>query len=43
MRAFIFAKDSEKAKEGDEHGDNFIEKKEFRVFLLALAQRFEYW
>ena len=35
--AFEFAKDYSKAKAGDKYGDDFIEKKEFEVFLMALA------
>lgn len=35
--AFEFAKDYSKARAGDKHGDDFIEKKEFEAFLVALA------
>lgn len=42
-RAFEFAKDYSKARAGDKHGDDFIEKKEFEAFLVALAQSLEYW
>ena len=35
--AFNFAIAAEKAKEDDKHGDSFVERKEFRVFLMALA------
>jgi len=42
MRAFQIAKDSEKSKRAD-IGDDYLELKEFRYFLLALRQYFEYW
>lgn len=41
--AFNFAQAAEKAEVNDKYGDDYVERKEFRVFLLALAQRFEYW
>ena len=41
MRAFQFAKKHSKAK--SKYSDDYIEKKEFRVFLVALRQRFEYF
>ena len=42
IRAFTLAKDSVKSKR-DDVGDDYIELKEFRFFLLALRQYFEYW
>ena len=42
MRAFQIAKDSTKSKRGAT-GDDYIEFKEFRYFLLSLRQYFEYW
>lgn len=42
LRAFQFAKDYKKSKKPSKHGDDYIEKKEFKVFLVALRQRFEY-
>jgi len=43
MRAFQAAKDKDtKSKRGD-LGDDYIEFKEFRFFLLSLRQYFEYW
>ena len=43
MAAFEFAKDFSKARAGDKRGDDFIEKTEFEPFLVALAQRLDYW
>merc|ERR1712179_619512 len=42
MRAFQIAKDSKKSKRGD-LGDDYIELREFKFFLLSLRQYFEYW
>ena len=42
MEAFNIAKNCTKSKRGDV-GDNYIEFKEFRFFLLSLRQYFEYW
>jgi len=42
MSAFKAAKASQKSAKG-KMGDNYIELKEFRFFLLALRQYFEYW
>ena len=41
IRAFNFAKDSIPGK--SQYGADYIEKKEFRIFLVALRQRFEYF
>lgn len=41
MRAFQFAKDYVPGK--DQYSVDYIEKKEFRIFLVALRQRFEYF
>ena len=43
MRAFQYAKDYSKSKIDDKYGPDYIQKKEFRIFLVALRQRFEYW
>ena len=43
MRAFQHAKDYSPSKNKGGYGDDYIEKKEFRVFLIALRQRFEYF
>ena len=43
MRAFQYAKDYTPSKDGKGYGDDYIEKSEFRVFLIALRQRFEYF
>ena len=40
MRAFQFAKNAMPGK--SKYGADYIEKKEFRIFLVALRQRFEY-
>ena len=42
MRAFQFAKDFCPAKSNNKYGPDYVEKREFRVFLVALRQRFEY-
>jgi hypothetical protein len=42
MRAFQYAKDYVPSKKPGGYGSDYIEKKEFRVFLIALRQRFEY-
>ncbi|XP_065897320.1 flagellar calcium-binding protein TB-17-like isoform X1 [Dysidea avara] len=42
MAAFTAAKASQKSARG-KAGDDYIELKEFRFFLLALRQYFEYW
>merc|ERR1712121_217339 len=42
MRAFQIAKNSTKSSRG-KTGDDYIEFKEFRFFLLSLRQYFEYW
>jgi Ca2+-binding EF-hand superfamily protein len=41
LRAFQIAKNSTKSKH--ECGDDYIEFREFRFFLLSLRQYFEYW
>ena len=41
LRAFQIAKNSTKAKH--ESGDDYIELREFKFFLLSLRQYFEYW
>lgn len=41
MRAFQIAKNSSKSSR--DIGDDYIELKEFRFFLLSLRQYFEYW
>jgi Ca2+-binding EF-hand superfamily protein len=41
MRAFQFAKDA--LPGNTKYGADYIEKKEFRIFLVALRQRFEYF
>lgn len=41
MRAFQFAKNAVPGK--SKYGQDYIEKREFRIFLLALRQRFEYY
>ena len=43
MRAFQFAKNAIPGKKGDQYADDYIEQREFRIFLVALKQRFEYW
>ena len=43
MRAFQIAKNSEVSKRSDGKGDDYIELKEFRFFLLSLRQYFEYY
>lgn len=40
MRAFQYAKDYSPAKSA--HGPDYVEKREFRILLVALRQRFEY-
>ena len=42
MRAFQIAKNSQKSKRG-QVGDDYIELREFKFFLLSLRQYFEYW
>jgi len=42
MRSFQIAKNSSKSKR-PEIGDDFIERKEFKFFLLSLRQYFEYY
>ena len=41
IRAFNFAKDAVPGK--NTYGADYLEKKEFRIFLVALRQRFEYF
>jgi len=41
MRAFQIAKNSTKSNK--DSGDDFIELREFKFFLLSLRQYFEYW
>ena len=41
LRAFNFAKDAVPGK--SKYGADYVEKKEFRIFLVALRQRFEYF
>ena len=43
IRAFTYAKDFSNSKNEDGPGEDFIEMSEFRVFLLALRQYFEYF
>ena len=43
MRAFEFAKNAVPGKKGDKYAADYIQQKEFRIFLVALKQRFEYW
>jgi len=43
MRAFQIAKNCTKSKRSDVSGDDYIEFKEFRFFLLSLRQYFEYY
>ena len=44
MRAFQIARDVVPARKMvNKLGDNYVEFNEFRIFLLALRQRFEYW
>ena len=40
MRAFHAAKN---AVPGGKYGADYVEFREFRIFLCALRQRFEYW
>ena len=42
IRAFNFAKNYCPAKPGQKNLDDYIQFSEFRVFLVALRQRFEY-
>ena len=42
MRAFIFTKDAT-SQNWKRRKDDYIEKDKFRIFLVALKQRFEYW
>jgi len=42
MRSFQIAKDSAKSKRKDV-GDDYIERREFKFFLLSLRQYFEYY
>ena len=42
MRAFQIAKDSKPSKRG-KTGDDYLELREFKYFLLSLRQYFEYW
>ena len=42
-RAFMAAKAHSKSKEEDSVADDFVQKKEFRIFLLYLRQYFEYF
>eukprot|EP00116_Pleurobrachia_bachei_P012924 sb/3473186/ len=43
MRAFQIAKNCTKSKRSDGVGEDYIEKREFRYFLLSLRQYFEYF
>jgi len=43
IRAYQIAKDVTKSKRSDGVGDDYIEFREFRFFLLSLRQYFEYW
>ena len=43
MRAFQIAKNCTKSKRTDVKGDDYIEFREFRFFLLSLRQYFEYY
>lgn len=43
LRAFVYAKNYCPAKgKNKKYGDDYVEKREFRVFLVALRQRFEF-
>ena len=42
MRAFQHAKDYSPSKHKNQYSDDYVEKREFRVFLVALRQRFEF-
>ena len=41
IRAFNFAKDYTQGT--TQHGDDYLEKTDFRIFLIALRVRFEYF
>ena len=41
MRAFQYAKNYTKGT--SKYGDDYLEKRDFRIFLVALRQRFEYY
>jgi hypothetical protein len=41
MRAFQYAKAYNKGT--SKYGDDYLEKRDFRIFLVALRQRFEYF
>ena len=43
MRAFMFANKAVPDKNPGAFNDDFITRNEFRIFLVALRQRFEYW
>ena len=43
IRAFQIAKNCTQSNRKDGVGDDYIELKEFRFFLLSLRQYFEYW
>lgn len=43
IRAFQIAKNVTKSTRSDGVGDDYIEFREFRFFLLSLRQYFEYW
>jgi len=43
MRAWQIAKNCTKSKRSDGHGDDYIEFREFKFFLCALRQYFEYF
>lgn len=40
LRAFQFAKNYSKTQINDKYGPDYISKQEFRIFLVALKQRF---
>ena len=42
-RAYHFARDKSFARVGDKQGRHYLEFKEFRLFLKALRQYFEYF
>merc|ERR1712122_139469 len=43
MRAFQIAKNYQKSKRSDIDGDDYIELREFKFFLISLRQYFEYY
>ena len=43
MRAFVAGKNSVKSTDKNKKDDDYIQRSEFRYFLLYLRQYFEYW